>query len=364
MASVSFKSGRWYAILWHKETRKREWVKLPETVKTEKDARKKASTLQAKLETETLQLSSDTETWLNVAAKVADDIKATRGKKWHSAVDHFNTRFITYAAESPITPELCRQYAIDRQADGANLSTLRKELTFLHRVFERCVKSGLYSANPFDEAEIPPEPTHGPRFLSRAEFNALHASAPDPRSFRYLFLVSTGARANEALAAKWEDVDWKAMQIRIKNSQKGKKPPRYPFRFVPIPPDLMDELTTRKGHPKELIFPYQINWTRDFTVDAIKAGLRTVTGKRDKKSRHRRSEGARLHDLRHTFGSWLAQAGVPLQEIRDLMGHQSIKTTEIYAHLLPSKNPLIVSVFLNLCRTGVENQAEKSERQA
>ena len=40
-----------------------------------------------------------------------------------------------------------------------------------------------------------------------------------------------------------------------------------------------------------------------------------------------------LHTLRHTFGSWLAIAGVPLRAIQKLMGHNSIVTTERYAHL-------------------------------
>jgi integrase len=40
----------------------------------------------------------------------------------------------------------------------------------------------------------------------------------------------------------------------------------------------------------------------------------------------------RFHDLRHTFGTRAADAGVPLPAIRDVMGHRSIHTTERYAH--------------------------------
>ena len=44
----------------------------------------------------------------------------------------------------------------------------------------------------------------------------------------------------------------------------------------------------------------------------------------------------RWNDLRHTFGSRLAQAGVPLQDIMVLMGHSNFQVTLRYAHLAPS----------------------------
>lgn len=43
----------------------------------------------------------------------------------------------------------------------------------------------------------------------------------------------------------------------------------------------------------------------------------------------------RFHDLRHTYGSWLAQSGVPLRAIQELMGHSSLSMTQRYAHLGP-----------------------------
>jgi site-specific recombinase XerD len=63
-------------------------------------------------------------------------------------------------------------------------------------------------------------------------------------------------------------------------------------------------------------------WTPDavshhFLRTAKKAGLSKV----------------RLHDLRHTFASHLAMAGVDLYTIKELLGHHEIKTTMIYAHL-------------------------------
>jgi integrase len=44
-----------------------------------------------------------------------------------------------------------------------------------------------------------------------------------------------------------------------------------------------------------------------------------------------------LHDLRHTFASHLAMAGMPVPFIKELLGHTDISTTTIYAHLCPNQ---------------------------
>lgn len=53
----------------------------------------------------------------------------------------------------------------------------------------------------------------------------------------------------------------------------------------------------------------------------------------------------RVHDMRHTFASWLVSAGVPLAEVRDLLGHSTIEMTERYAHLAPDNHVRAVSVL-------------------
>ncbi|WP_295409335.1 site-specific integrase [uncultured Thiocystis sp.] len=56
-------------------------------------------------------------------------------------------------------------------------------------------------------------------------------------------------------------------------------------------------------------------------------------------------EDFHIHDLRHTCAAWMATAGVPLPEIRDLLGHASVTMTEKYAHLAPDRVRSAVGVL-------------------
>ena len=56
-------------------------------------------------------------------------------------------------------------------------------------------------------------------------------------------------------------------------------------------------------------------------------------------------EDSRVHDLRHTCTAWLVSADVPLAEVRDLLGHQTIQMTERYAHLAPENLRAAVAVI-------------------
>jgi integrase len=80
------------------------------------------------------------------------------------------------------------------------------------------------------------------------------------------------------------------------------------------------------GHP-DLGTPLdRTKLTRKFKDACEAAGVRVI----------------RFHDLRHTFGTTLAAAGVPLRTIQEYMGHADVKTTQIYMHYAPSEHEVEV----------------------
>jgi integrase len=91
--------------------------------------------------------------------------------------------------------------------------------------------------------------------------------------------------------------------------------------FAEGKPDVFDELI----FPSDAGTPIEMNnfSERVFKPLLVRSGLRRI----------------RFHDLRHTFGSLLIQAGASLAYVRDQMGHSSIQVTvDIYGHLIPGAN--------------------------
>lgn len=134
------------------------------------------------------------------------------------------------------------------------------------------------------------------------------------------FLLFTGARKREALDARWQDIDWRQKLWRIPRTKSGK------VRHVPLSSGAIKLLRAlkekadpaiahvfanpRTGLPFVSIF-YSWNTAR------IEAGLPEL----------------RIHDLRHSFASFLVNAGRSLYEVQELLGHADIRTTSRYAHL-------------------------------
>ncbi len=83
--------------------------------------------------------------------------------------------------------------------------------------------------------------------------------------------------------------------------------------------------------------PWVLSDTRGERIRDVKRSFRTAC-------RRARIQDFRFHD-RHTCAAWLVSAGVPLTEVRDLLGHSSIKVTERYAHLAPENVRAAVAVL-------------------
>lgn len=146
----------------------------------------------------------------------------------------------------------------------------------------------------------------------------------DSAAWRLVVLLGcrAGLRRGEMAVLKWSDVDFANGQIYVAPNKTDK------HRYVPISKDLAIAL---KSIPR---FPQN-----DYVVHVGEEGKRFssyyITAAYAKKMKDMPFK-CFLHKLRHTFASHLVQAGVDLYRVSKLLGHSSIKMTEIYAHLAPA----------------------------
>lgn len=156
------------------------------------------------------------------------------------------------------------------------------------------------------------EPTELPKLAA-----AIDAEAnPYARAALWLYLL-TGCRKSELLGARWEDVKEDRKVLRLAETKNG-KPHEIPL--APAALAMISALPRQDGNP--YLFPSPRVEKRP--MEDLRAAwnrVREAAGVKD----------VRLHDLRRTVGSWLAQSGNSLHLIGRVLNHSNTSTTAIYA---------------------------------
>jgi integrase len=235
-------------------------------------------------------------------------------------------------------------------------------IRLIYYLFSASMKAAVpkqIAVTPCRRIKLPPLPPPPERHLTRAEFDlvAYHFSSRVYRA-AMITLVGTGIRFGEMAGLHWSNVDlenrlltvtnvWDPEDGVIKSYPKSKKP-----RHVPLPQMVVDALleigipsraTCGIPHARgtacnsPLVFysqtglPLRNSTFRDnHWLPALKrAGV----------------EPCRLHDLRHTYASWLRQDGIDLQVVQEMLGHGSIITTQRYSHIGSTQNERVLKAL-------------------
>lgn len=210
------------------------------------------------------------------------------------------------------------------------------------------VEAGRIPANPAYGAKLPPIPEPDRVFLTKDEYAALYgALVGDQARAEVEFLVTTGVRFGEFAGLHKHRIlpDRSMAQVQevwdgefMKPYPKGKRGRNVPLveRSLALwePTSAIKcGVPHREGRCRSgLAFPARRGgvWDhRNFARSVLRPALKRA-GLDDL--------GFTPHDFRHTYASWLAQDGVPLGRIAQLLGHASTRTTEIYAHFRPAES--------------------------
>lgn len=213
---------------------------------------------------------------------------------------------------------------INDQLPDYKPGSINRVIILLRYMFNLAIKwevEGVFR-NPTAGIPLLKENNQVERFLSVEEAKALliaiKASKNPMLQHIVSMLILTGARKREVLDAKWEDFDMERTSWRIPNTKAGKA------RIVPLSDTataLLMKLRKKKRSPYAFANPITLKPYKSIYYSwhtaRKEAGLDDV----------------RIHDLRHSFASFLVNAGRSLYEVQTLLGHTQIKTTQRYAHL-------------------------------
>ncbi len=249
--------------------------------------------------------------------KTGKAILATMVYTWKSLVDRFGGR----DGES-ITREDCRAHTSERRSNGISDGTIHTELGHLRMVLSWAEKNKLIEKAPDIERPSKPEPKD--RFMTREEAQKMiaHAKTPHLRTAFHLML-GTAARVTAILELTWDRVDFDRKLIYLRDpNDKARRKGR---AIVPINTTLLSALREAKAGA---LTEYVVEWAGQ-PVKSLKKGIATA-------SRQAGIEGISAHVFRHTAAVWMAEAGVPMEEIGQYLGHSSAEITRrVYARYSP-----------------------------
>lgn len=245
-----------------------------------------------------------------------------------------------------ITTTTIEKFIADRQAENMNISTLRKILVSLGQIMQYAVRHRYIDYNPVREAEKPMgrgeeiKDSKEIVVLKPEQIKALLDAEPAQKyKTLFMFAIMTGARQGEILGLKWQDIDWKNKQVRIRRTFNNQRffdvKTRAGRREIDLGPETMKTLKKWKlacpPNKLNLVFPNKAGnpmnhnnmVSRHFAPALKKAKLSII----------------RFHDLRHTKASIMIEQGENIKYIQSQLGHSSPTVTlNVYAHLMKPVN--------------------------
>ena len=274
-------------------------------------------------------------------------------RSWDTDLSMINNHIVTKLGElhmGSISPPDIAVFVETMRSQDYALGTCNRALVLLRFGFELAIrwKTPGVESNPVKEIKNLRDDNRIERFLSNQQtinlLEAVKQSESEMLQYIVLFLIYTGARKREALDAKWQDIDWDKKSWRIPKTKSGK------VRHIPLSMGAlsvlealktlclegklgknlkafsMDDMTQRQIFANPRTGQPYVSFFYSWNAARIRAGLPDL----------------RVHDLRHSFASFLVNAGRSLYEVQELLGHADIRTTSRYAHL--SRERLIAAV--------------------
>lgn len=203
------------------------------------------------------------------------------------------------------------------KAQEASPSTANRHLALIRTILRKACHEWEW-IDKVAKIKLFPEPKRRVRWLTSEQVKTLLGELPPHQQDLVMFALATGLRQSNVVKLEWSQVDLERQAAWIHPDQaKARKAIHVPLNSVALA-----VLLRQVGKHPARVFTYRgrpIAWanTRAWKEGLIRAGIADF----------------RWHDLRHTWASWLAQQGTPMNVLQELGGWESEEMVRRYAHL-------------------------------
>ena len=217
-------------------------------------------------------------------------------------------------------------------------STTARKLATLRSFYKFCMRRSYVQENPVASIRTPKQDKRLPKYLDTDQVSKL-LNTPDDTTLLGLrdraileVLYATGMRVSELVGLNFADLDLNDQIVHVRG--KGRKE-----RVTPLGPTasaaMQRYFQTRQADPKSGSFDPEAVFVNKH---GQRLSTRSVRRKLDKYLLQCGLDPSiSPHTLRHTFATHLLNSGADLRSVQELLGHQSISTTQVYTHLTTTK---------------------------
>jgi len=235
--------------------------------------------------------------------------------------------------------DIVRTYLAFLNEKQYSKATIARKLATLRSFYKFLVKRNQLTSNPVVAVRTPKQEKKLPRFLDYEEVKKLLDTPPQDNWLgardRAILetLYSTGIRVSELVALNMDDIDFLGEIVHVRG--KGKKE-----RITPIGSSALQVIQYYMEYRNKRA---QNNTNFDSKVLFVnkhgrRLSTRSVRRKMDKYLKMAGLDPAiSPHTLRHSFATHMLNNGADLRSVQELLGHQSLSTTQIYTHLTTTK---------------------------
>ncbi len=318
------RSGVWWTCIRHNGR------KIQKSLETAD--RKLAKAIEAKIRTEIVEgvyfekLVGRNKTFKDMAERFMKEHAPKVSINMQSSYTISLKHLIPYFGESnlmSISPKAISRYKVLRKDEGAAPASVNRELSMLSKAFKLAREWEWIKDNPASMVPKEKEDNERDRWLTKDEERKILDNSPEWLREIILFALHTGLRQQELLSLEWSRVSLLRRTILIKETKNG-NPKTLPLNKIAL--DVINRRSNVKSIKNDFVF-FNTNGKK-INANVLRTSFYAVLRKVG-------TDNLTWHDLRHSFATRLAQAGVDLYKISKLLGHKDIKTTQRYAHHCP-----------------------------